>query len=439
MTPYAFAPPPPSPCPRLQALDEGIAKLSAQIDAATHRLLKMLVEFDHLGGWSNAGFQTCAHWLSWRTGMALGAARERVRVAKSLGELPLISGALARGELSYSKARALTRVARPDNEERLLAFAMHATAAQTERLVAGWARLDLEARMDQATAREAEAMRHDARALSLHRDPADGSWVLQGRLDPEVGLLLQKALELAAEALYRASRPNKDAKPSRAACQADALGLIAEAALREGMGADERERERTTSRSDRFQVILHVSAETPCETSVPSATAARLACDASRVVVYEDKDGTPLSVGRRSRIVPPHIRRALELRDDGCRFPGCGNRICDAHHIVPWKDGGATELGNLVLLCRHHHRRVHEDGFRAQRKGKQVHFFDPAGKRIFTAPPRPRLRGDVSVFLRSRGIDAYTNFPRWDGSRLHLQRALLDLWRPPPIASGTAS
>jgi hypothetical protein len=265
-----------------------------------------------------------------------GAARERVRVARALEELPRISAALERGELSYSKARALTRVAHVESEERLLAVALHATAAQTERLVAGWARLDREAAtaatapMNGASAREAEALRHAARHLHLRPDPVDGSWILKGRLDPEVGMLLQKALELAGEALFRAeSEAEPGAEPGRertpaAARRADAVGLLAETALRAGVEASAPDaaagtRTRTTGRADRFQVILHVSAETSGaggrvtperaalrpDALLPPATRDRLACDASRVVVREAPDGTPLDVGRRSRIVPP--------------------------------------------------------------------------------------------------------------------------------------
>jgi hypothetical protein len=163
----AVALPPLEAAPRtehLRALEDGIAELTALLDAATHRLLRMVAEFDRLRGWVPGGFRSCAEWLSWRTGMAPGAARERVRVARALEGLPRISAALERGELSYSKARALTRVARAESEERLLAVALHATAAQTERLVAGWARLDREA----ATAPRASIRGRRRRSVTPH-------------------------------------------------------------------------------------------------------------------------------------------------------------------------------------------------------------------------------------------------------------------------------
>ena len=117
-----------------------IATLSAHIDAATHRLLECIRSFDESGGWHEQGAGSCAQWLSWRVGWDPGTARERVRVARALGTLPLIDEALRTGGLSYAKARALTRVATPANEDRLLAMALTATGAQLERLCRGYRR-----------------------------------------------------------------------------------------------------------------------------------------------------------------------------------------------------------------------------------------------------------------------------------------------------------
>src|SRR5204862_4778172 len=133
--------PTPASIIELECLGDHIAELSAHLDAATARLLDLIREFDARGGWGN-GFRSCAHWLTWRIGLDLGAARERVRVARALGTLPLLARALARGELSYSKVRALTRVATPETEEQLLAFGRTGTAAHVERLVRGWRRMD---------------------------------------------------------------------------------------------------------------------------------------------------------------------------------------------------------------------------------------------------------------------------------------------------------
>src|SRR6266508_4431688 len=179
----------------LDRLGNDIAELSAHLDAATARLLALIREFDARGGW-NTGFRSCAAWLSWRVGIDLGAAREKVRVARALATLPLLAQALARGELSYAKVRALTRVATAETEERLLGVGLAGTAAHVERIVRGWRRVDR-----QAEARET-AQQDVGRALHVYEDE-DGTVVLRGRLAPEVGALLLRALAAARETLYQ--------------------------------------------------------------------------------------------------------------------------------------------------------------------------------------------------------------------------------------------
>ena len=178
--------PTPARTAALDRLGDEIAELSAHLDAATARLLALIRDFDARGGW-NTGFRSCAAWLAWRVGLDPGAARERVRVARALGTLPRLAQALALGELSYAKVRALTRVATPETEARLLGVGRAGTAAHVERIVRGWRRVDR-----QAEAREA-ARRHASRALHVHQDE-DGMVILRGRLEPEVGALLVQAL-----------------------------------------------------------------------------------------------------------------------------------------------------------------------------------------------------------------------------------------------------
>jgi hypothetical protein len=186
----------PKPSDRAEtlALGERIAVVAAQISAATYQLLTMLHEFDQRDGWSD-GFRSCAHWLSWRTGLAIGPAREKVRVARALAELPKTSDEMHRGEISYSKVRALTRVATPENEEELLDFARAGTASHVERVVRAWRRIDREIE------REEEAARHESRHLHVHAEE-DGMYVVRGRLSPEVGAVLMRALEAGADVLY---------------------------------------------------------------------------------------------------------------------------------------------------------------------------------------------------------------------------------------------
>jgi hypothetical protein len=207
--------------PELDRLGDEIAELSAHLEAATARLLNLIREFDARGGWSN-GFRSCA--------------REKVRVARALGTLPRLAQALARGELSYAKVRALTRVATPETEERLLGVGRACTAEHVERIVRGWRRVDR-----YAESRES-AVRHRSRALHVYRDD-DGMIVVRGRLEPEVGELLVQALTAARESLYQRSYRTSVAGPEDVPAetpameqqQADALALLAETALHHGI------------------------------------------------------------------------------------------------------------------------------------------------------------------------------------------------------------
>lgn len=183
-------PPPERPDP--DKLGDEIADLAAHIDAARYRLLVLIRQFAELERWG-PGFKSCDHWLSWRIGISLPTAREHVRVARALAKLPLLSAAMERGQISYSRARAITRVATAENEERLVGFAWYATAMQLESLVRGWRKVD---RL------EDEQVRHERRHLMLYADE-DGSYVVRGRLDPEVGEQFARAMDTARSVLYR--------------------------------------------------------------------------------------------------------------------------------------------------------------------------------------------------------------------------------------------
>ncbi|HEY7650447.1 MAG TPA: DUF222 domain-containing protein, partial [Methylomirabilota bacterium] len=352
----------------LERLGDEIAELAAHLEAATARLLDLIREFDAREGWAN-GFRSCAHWLSWRVGLDLGAARERVRVARALATLPRLAQALGCGGLSYAKVRALTRVATPETEERLLGVGRAGTAEHVERIVRGWRRVDRK-----AEARKAQHQ-HTRRSLHIYPDE-DGTVRIRGRLAPEVGALLRQALAAAREALYQRQRAQTfDTGPVDAAMvpptmeqlEADALALLAEAALHKGLEPG--------SPGERYQVVVHVDAAVLADADQPgqsvleegarvsAETSQRLACDASRVVMRHDAEGRVVEVGARTRTIPPALRRALHHRDHGCRFPGCGVRFGQGHHIRHWAHGGPTTLSNLALLCRRHHRAVHEEGY----------------------------------------------------------------------------
>ena len=404
----------------LDRLGDEIVELSAYLEAATARLLDRIREFDARAGW-NTGFASCAHWLSWRVGLDLGAARERVRVARALGSLPRLAAALARGEISYAKVRAVTRVATPETEERLLAVARAGTAAHVERIVRGWRYVDRQAELREA------ARQHAFRGLHVYPD-ADGTVIVRGRLTPEAGALLLRALEAGRDVLYQRARaaapaePDTDTAgpirvsaetPTMPQLQADALTLLAETALHHGIDPG--------APGERYQVVVHVDAEVLADADhagqsvledgvrVSAETSQRLACDASRVVMREDADGNLVEVGARTRTIPAQ--------------------------------GGPTTLSNLAMLCRRHHRAVHEEGYQVERSADgTLTFRRPNGWDIPAVPDPPVLARDPLEVIwdtnlaHGVSIDADTLTPGWLGERLDVVYAI-DVLHPLALAA----
>jgi len=357
-------------------------------------------------------------------------------VAHALGTLPLLAEALANSVLSYAKVRALTRVATPGTEARLLAVGRAGTAAHVERIVRGWRQVDR-----RAEARKA-ARQQEGRGLRVYEDE-DGMVVVQGRLTPEAGVLLRRALEAGRETLYQKTRRGSHPDPADpvaqpptvAQQQADALVLVAESALHHALDPG--------APGERYHVVVHVDAAVLADPAQPgqsaledgggvsAETSRRLSCDASRTVMRHDKRGHVVAIGARTRTIPPALRRALLHRDRGCRFPGCGVRVAEGHHLHHWAQGGPTTLSNLALLCRRHHRAVHEEGYQVAREpGGTLQFRRPDGRPLPEAPMSPGIPGDPVVMLRARHdaeglrIDARTARPRWLGERLDLGWAI---------------
>jgi len=426
----------------LAELDSAIAELSAHIAAAMHRQLVLIAEFDRREGWAAGGFLSCAHWLNVRIGLGLVAARERVRVARALESLPSISEAMSRGILSYSKARALTRIAAPDNEEHLVALARSAPASHVERVVreyrrAGRAGLELAQRQQ------------EGRYLRTFTD-ADGMLVIEGRLPPEVGALLLQALERAeAEADDSAEAPGaRDGEPHRecgrarekntaAQRRADALGRVAELALSTpGL----------LQRGEPYQVVVHVDADVLADPSaegqccidqgpaLSGETARRLSCDAPVVQIVEGSDGQPLSVGRKSRRVSIALWRALRSRDRRCAFPGCTRQGQQVHHVRHWAEGGATSARNTILACNRCHWLLHEGGFSARGQAPdRLIFLDPQGRELTERFEPPALPADPVAALRAEHarcglvIHERTGNIDWWGEPLDLDAAVTGL------------
>ncbi len=240
--------------------------------------------------------------------------------------------------------------------------------------------------------------------------------------------------------------------PSTAQFRADALALIAETALHHGLDPG--------GAGERYQVVVHVDAAVLADPEQPgqavledgvrvsAETSQRLACDASRVVMRHDPEGRIVQVGARTRTVPPTLRRALHHRDRGCRFPGCGMRFTQAHHIRHWAQGGPTTLENLTLLCRHHHRAVHERGFQVERLADgTLRFRWPDGRPVPEVPPPAPVPEDPVAGLRAchealgLRIHARTGCPNWAGERLDVAYVIdvlhpLAGGRPAPTAAG---
>ncbi len=393
----------------VEALKDEVATLASHLHAGSCRWLELVGELDRRGDWAEWGSGSCAEWLAWRCALLPRAAREHVRVARRLPELPLIHAAFARGELSYSKVRALTRVADAESEAALLQLARTLTAAQLERAVRAFGRV---------TTEDANNL-YDNAYVSTYWDD-DGSLVISGRLAPEDGAVVLRALEAARGPLWKAG----SAEPPRRLSGAEALVAVADAAL-----ASERDR----FGGERYQVVVHVDdqalgrdddgAEADCALddgpALAPETARRLACDAS-VVVLSERRGMPVHAGRKTRSVPSALRRALRSRDRGCRFPGCENRrFVDAHHIRHWARNGETRLDNLVLLCRRHHRLVHEGGYRVD---DRLRFYDPWGFEI-PAVAQPPPGDPVEVLRHQRHIDA-TTCAGGDGYHMSLETAV---------------
>jgi hypothetical protein len=370
--------------------------------------------------------KSCAHWLNWKCGIGLGAAREKVRVARALGSLPAVAAAMAEGRLSYFKVRELTRVADETNESYLLNIALCGTASHVEHVVRGYRRaLDAE-----ELSREAVQQRDQC--LWLYTQP-DGSLEIRGRLPAEVGALFRRALEATEDGLPvpknvpAGTSSDADDRLRSRARRVEALATMAETFLAQGP--------KDLSGADRQQIVVHVDAETfrhrsagRCELehgpSVAAETARRLACDASIVRIVEGPRGEPLDVGRRSRTIPPGIRRALNARDKGCRFPGCTfRRYVDGHHVKHWADGGETKLSNLVTLCRFHHRLVHEGQVEVVTLDDGAFRFVKPDGRTFDSPPPPAV--DLSELVASQiQVTPTTAVTRWTGEALDLGLAV---------------
>jgi hypothetical protein len=431
----------------LHELETELLGLAGHIAAAECRFLQLLAEFDDRGGWCGDGIRSCAHWLTWRAGMSLRTGVERLRVAHALQNLPRICEAFAAGKLSYSKVRAITRIAGSDTatltriaaeiaagtselrhtsaadpqtaERVLLNLALSGTASHVERVVQAVRRRhtppgDLAAR----------------RSLSWQWDE-DGSLMLRARLTPDQGAAFITAVEALAPSRTRIANPVPpspedldqravEQEPGPAADRVAARRADALLALVSG------DTDATVERGN-AQVIVHLDASTGAARleggpEVPDATAERLACDARVQVLLDDRTGNRMYLGRARRLATPAQIAALTVRDGaGCRFPGCTHtRHLHAHHVRHWLHGGRTDVDNLVLICSFHHQVLHDHGYRIHRQTGRWQFLRPDGTAIPTPVP---LSGNAESLIEMNArarlrIDRSTLTPDWYGERL---------------------
>ena len=426
----------------IEDLGNAIVRLDRKMRAECYRLLVLVRQFDDRFGWAKWSFGSCAEWLVWSCGLSLSTAREWVRTAHALRGLPAISEAFALGKLSYSKVRALTRVAEPHDEDLLLAYALEASQRQVEERCAQMRNVAPES-VDVAR----RAWEH--RSLSISRNVARNTVLISLELPAEDGELVARALDRAVASGEVASGIEFGAAREKAsvawgAQQADAFLAISKAYLEGGDGSADGVP--VASTADHCQVVVHVDAAAlqggaGCS-DLPLETIRRLTCDCSLVAVVEDERGNPLDVGRKQRTLSTALRRALWARDRGCTFPGCHRkRYVDGHHIKHWINHGETILENLTLLCSLHHRLLHEGGFKISKDPDgSLHFMRPDGREIprggyrledmVDEPMVPAAGGDPSVgglaehasmegFGGHTPMDGFHEYASMDGSHEH--------------------
>ena len=352
-------------------LADRLCQQAAHVHAATCRLTTMIAAFDRRRGWDADGCVSCAQWLSWRCGVGLRAAQEHVRVARRLEQLPKVSERFATGELSYSKVRALCRMATPQTEDDLVASALAATASQIETVGRLYRRVK---RVN------AEGSDHEQRYVKWSWED-DGSLVVRARLTADEGAAFVAAVE---------SRCRRRRNTYIEDVRADALCDIVT------NGGEDVTAEVVVHADVELLTDEHEDGTCYVENGPPMATeiVRRLGCD-GRLRLIVERDGQQVGVGRATRAVGSSLRRALRARDRGCVFPGCTNRRwVDAHHVRHWAHGGRTDLANLVELCRRHHRLVHEGGFRLRFDNGRVTVHDRNGRNLSALAAGAPAEGD---------------------------------------------
>ncbi len=450
-----------------ETLENELVTLAGQINAANYLFIKKLAEFDENDGWHGEGIKSFSNYLNWKIGMSSVMAREKVRVARALRDLPLIDAAFSKGEVSYSKVRAMTRVATPENETYLMEKARNGTAAQMDLLVRKY---ELCRRLDEPDPREDWKR---CKSLEWHQDES-GMYVIKGQLPPEEGALVIKAIETHSDSLRKDRWKREELERQQDQVKVDSKNVPAGTFSR-GMSRDDFLADRASalthmaehfldrscegpsadassapsgSLGEKYQVFLHVNAN-PASTSykightdncsidnqrfISTAAARRLSCDASLTIVTEDDSGSVLNIGRRTRIIPRAMAHALRIRDGGCRFPGCtcAQRYTDAHHVRHWAEGGETRIDNLITLCRFHHGLLHRGEYRIHRDESAHFIFTNRRNEVMVQALYPQFSHPGTWAPEQLGlehVDEHAAESAWGGERMDIQQAIACLY-----------
>jgi hypothetical protein len=410
----------------LERLEAQITEWSGHIAAATAQLLEWIAAYDRREGWASWACKSAAHWMSWKCGDTLHTAREKVRVARALQELPAIAAAFRHGEVSYSKVRAITRVALAADDTDWLDIARSTSGSELERIVAETRKaLD---RNENGDAGNAFALRRLSRSSCggavdkiVIKLPRDAAAEVLAALDVI-------ASQLIDDAVGGSGRTRRDIVAERGGIEAirvDALVQMAERVLAMQPAAAERgDIGRLQLNIDTDGVAELAGGTTPGELTlegrrIAPEVAKRWACNIRASAMLEH-NGHPHDSGRDTRTVNRRLRRALYRRDHGtCRFPGCGaSSWLHAHHVNYWDNGGETRLDNLVSLCSFHHHQVHEGGWTIEiLEATTIAWTDPHGQPA-TIEPLNGNTAPVETCGRQHGVNQQSIESQWHNDRL---------------------
>ena len=353
-----------------EAIMELAVASSARITCEKARYLRYTAEIGKREGWRTEGATSLEAWMVDRCGDSPASARASAHVGEQLEDLPELAAGFASGDLTFDKVRAGVDVATPANERDLADLARDCTVRQLQEV----------ARTERGVPSSRAETDHEERSVRFN----DGCHTVTAQLPPESYAQVKSCLETGARALPSDGETRWDQR----LCDV----------YMEKFGSDGQ----TAQGASPYVVVLHAALETLADESselagelerdglISAETVRRLACDATVMVALVDEFGHTMYEGRARRFPTGSQRREVMRRDRHCRFPGCANvTFTNVHHIKPWGSGGRTDLENLVLMCQHHHYRLHSSGWSMTgNANEELTLVAPTG-RVMTSRPSP--------------------------------------------------